>query len=259
MPSTRGAAAAAQATAAAATTTSVQPPQLSTARPLDGCSVAICGTIDGLNQARVNQAYLEPLGAALAKTVNAGVTHLITSQADFNKRVGKVKSAETHNIHIVSFNWLSDCLINSRREDESSYSLTTPAPAASPTNGNGQDSQVPAKRSAKAALSGDGGDDNDKASGTQQPPKKAKAEETKPEEEPLKEGKSKEAKVAEGQVAKSLDVVIPLDEGADRQLRRYEVYISDDGIIYDASLNQTNASNNNNKFYRIQVRACPIH
>ena len=31
------------------------------------------------------------------------------------------------------------------------------------------------------------------------------------------------------------------------------MYIGDDGTIYDAALNQTNAGNNNNKFYRIQL------
>ena len=31
------------------------------------------------------------------------------------------------------------------------------------------------------------------------------------------------------------------------------VYVDPEGIVYDASLNQTNAGNNNNKFYRIQV------
>lgn len=33
----------------------------------------------------------------------------------------------------------------------------------------------------------------------------------------------------------------------------HSVYVDDNGIIFDATLNQTNASNNNNKFYRIQL------
>lgn len=56
--------------------------------------------------------------------------------------------------------------------------------------------------------------------------------------------------VANGQVAASKALVIPLDEGCKAQ---GAVYIAPDGVIYDASLNQTNATNNNNKFYRIQV------
>ena len=33
----------------------------------------------------------------------------------------------------------------------------------------------------------------------------------------------------------------------------HRVYIGDDGMIYDAALNQTNAGENNNKFYRVQI------
>lgn len=32
-----------------------------------------------------------------------------------------------------------------------------------------------------------------------------------------------------------------------------DVYIDDNGLIWDAALNQTNAGNNNNKFYRVQL------
>ncbi|GAW25107.1 putative poly [ADP-ribose] polymerase [Rosellinia necatrix] len=81
--------------------------------------------------------------------------------------------------------------------------------------------------------------------------KEAAKEESK--EEPKAEPKEREAKVAEGQIAKSSDVKIPVDEGAQRELANYEVYIDDDGVIYDASLNQTNAGRNNNKFYRVQL------
>lgn len=37
----------------------------------------------------------------------------------------------------------------------------------------------------------------------------------------------------------------------------HTVYIDDSGLIWDATLNQTNAGNNNNKFYRMQVLVGP--
>jgi poly [ADP-ribose] polymerase len=44
---------------------------------------------------------------------------------------------------------------------------------------------------------------------------------------------------------------IPVDDGVEPG---YHVFVDpNSGIIYDASLNQTNATNNNNKFYRVQV------
>jgi len=82
----------------------------------------------------------------------------------------------------------------------------------------------------------------------------------KDEEEDVPVAKSKPAKskptkpepaLGEGQVAKRRDIQIPLDEGCPHVSST--VYIAPDGVIFDASLNQTNASNNNNKFYRIQV------
>ena len=48
----------------------------------------------------------------------------------------------------------------------------------------------------------------------------------------------------DGQKAVSHDINVPLDEGFNGTGK---VYLDDDGIIYDASLNQTNIGGNNNK------------
>jgi poly [ADP-ribose] polymerase len=67
-----------------------------------------------------------------------------------------------------------------------------------------------------------------------------------------KKAKTVAPKFGEGSVVKSKDIVIPLDDNC--FLTSYRVYVDDDGVVYDATLNQTNASHNNNKFYRVQVR-----
>jgi poly [ADP-ribose] polymerase len=67
-----------------------------------------------------------------------------------------------------------------------------------------------------------------------------------------KKAKTVAPKFGESSVVKSKDVVIPLDDNC--FLTSYQVYVDDDGVVYDATLNQTNASHNNNKFYRVQVR-----
>lgn len=51
----------------------------------------------------------------------------------------------------------------------------------------------------------------------------------------------------DGQRAVSHDIDVPIDEGFKQAAK---VYIDDDGIIFDASLNQTNIGGNNNKVYR---------
>ncbi|KAI1845674.1 hypothetical protein JX265_005364 [Neoarthrinium moseri] len=72
----------------------------------------------------------------------------------------------------------------------------------------------------------------------------------KPKTEPQPEAQSPE--LEDAQIAKP-GVKVPLDEEISGELIGFEVYIDDNGIIYDASLNQTNAGANNNKFYRVQL------
>ncbi|KAK3328628.1 poly-ribose polymerase-like protein [Cercophora scortea] len=86
------------------------------------------------------------------------------------------------------------------------------------------------------------------------PVKKEESEEDEPEPEPEPVAKVGKA-LGEGQVAKDKSIQVPLDQGCPYYASK--VYIGDDGVIYDASLNQTNASNNNNKFYRVQLLADP--
>ncbi|RBR06655.1 uncharacterized protein FIESC28_10970 [Fusarium coffeatum] len=75
-------------------------------------------------------------------------------------------------------------------------------------------------------------------------------------EDEVEENLKEEKQVAEGQFIKKKDAAIPLDEYC--TLPTYQVYVDPgSGLIYDASLNQTNAGNNNNKFYRIQVLKDP--
>lgn len=70
--------------------------------------------------------------------------------------------------------------------------------------------------------------------------------------EPKKPKITENAKIGDGQNAKSKVIAIDVDEYCSQP--QYKVYIDNsDGTIFDASLNQTNASANNNKFYKIQL------
>ncbi|KAK8089066.1 hypothetical protein PG997_004027 [Apiospora hydei] len=72
------------------------------------------------------------------------------------------------------------------------------------------------------------------------------------EAEPKTEPKTEPPAIGEAQIANpEAKLHIPVDEMF--PYAHYEVYIDDAGIIYDAALNQTNSSNNNNKFYRVQL------
>jgi poly [ADP-ribose] polymerase len=111
------------------------------------------------------------------------------------------------------------------KADETQYLLSSPAPSApvpAQTKANGSK-----KRAASSAAS----------PAPTQDAKKPKIVEN--------------AKVGDGQNAKSKKIAISIDEYC--PLASYQVYIDDDGTIWDASLNQTNAGKNNNKFYKVQV------
>ncbi|KAI0387336.1 PARP-domain-containing protein [Hypomontagnella monticulosa] len=212
--------------------------------PLQGCSIALTGTFTGYTHAVIVQDFLTPLGATLAKSVTATTSHLVATEADFNKPSVKVKAAQSHSIHIVSFLWLEDSLSQKTRMGEDSYSLDYPS-SQPLTNGS--------RKRANVGADSDNDDDEEEEEEAKPQPKKQKGKDVQVKAGKQEEKEVKEAKVAVGQIAKSRDVRIPLDEGAEKKYSSYEVYIDDDGVIYDASLNQTNATNNNNKFYRVQV------
>ncbi len=253
---------------------------------LDGCKLVLSGTFPGNTHASI-KAMAEALGATVATTVTDDATHLVASEADYNKPSPKVSKAQSLGIHIVGLDWLSLCEQNNTKEPEAGHLLGTSAqdddepaqadaskPASSQVNGTA--AAAATGRSRKRAIPA-----ADNASDTEAAPKakktkgrkaaaaKADANEdvemkdangvadAQPEEEETGKGKGKgkERAMGEGQLAKSKDMQIPLDEGCPFSTSR--VYIDDAGVIYDASLNQTNASNNNNKFYRIQVSRQP--
>ncbi|KAL9112482.1 MAG: hypothetical protein Q9227_003324 [Pyrenula ochraceoflavens] len=64
-------------------------------------------------------------------------------------------------------------------------------------------------------------------------------------------GKKKQAKQS-GQKAPSRKLDIPVDEGFGAGSDCH-VYVDDDGVIFNGTLNQTNVGNNNNKFYVLQL------
>ncbi|QBZ63443.1 hypothetical protein PoMZ_05124 [Pyricularia oryzae] len=263
--------------AAAAAAPSASQPASQSASPLEDCVVAISGAFPNLTQAQTKD-KITSLGGTVSPSVNNKTTHLITTEQDFLANTTKVKAATAKDILIVRYDWLSDCETKGKRLPEKQYDVSAKANAAQAVV-QSQQSQAAskAKGTKKRAASVASDDESDKDKG-KQPAKKRKAangkangkangnanatkQESEDESEPAKAKPAKGKKAVkkeveeepkvDGQVAKSKDVHVPLDEGC--LLSGYSVYIDSNGHIWDASLNQTNASNNNNKFYRLQV------
>jgi poly [ADP-ribose] polymerase 2/3/4 len=220
------------------------------AQPLAGCKIAVTGSFGpGVTQDSIKRES-EKLGATSATNIDKSTTHLISTQVDFDKPTAKVKKARDLDIHIVSYDWLTTCAKDNKRHAEDEFSLPHPGPTRPATS---------AKANGKRPASPDGADSADNSG---PPSKKPKANGSntrtrgKPAEHAVDTG---DANGESSSSAKPLN--IPVDEKIHEMtptLSSYVVYIDDDKTIWDASLNQSNSSANNNKFYRLQVCRCAV-
>jgi len=246
--------------------------------PLEGCKLAFSGAFRVVSQAAL-KAKAETLGATVSNTVTNDTTHLIATEAHYNKREPKVMQAISLGIPVVSMEWLTTCEKNSAKPTEKDYvpgvvipaqNGTSAQPVAQDSQADGSDTAATKSRkrsSDDANISDDKDTAAPKTKRTRGKNAAAKVEKADMKNEDVEmkdadnaagadsEKKNEKVKaekaVGEGQIAKSKDLKVPLDEGCPYITSK--VYIDDDGVIYDVSLNKTDASKNNNKFYRIQV------
>lgn len=233
---------------------------------MDGCFVILSGTFPGHTHASLHK-QLTAAGAIIAKTV-AAASHLVTTPEDFAKPSSKVAAAKSKDVPTVNIDWVWDSLEKGRQPVGPTYTFepTKKRPiavakasdddAADASSDDQLDNDVskPKKRkTAKDAKALKASADTASATPALNGPVKDESKPAKAEVE-----KKPKVALAEGGIANTKDLVVPVDPsvhfagglGAD-----FGVYIDPHGLIYDASLNQTNAQNNNNKFYIVQVRA----
>lgn len=207
------------------------------ASPLNGCSIATSGRFPGTTQS-VLQSRISDLGGIIANKVTADTSVLIATDKDFEAKSTKVAAAIANDIPIVSIDWLEETESSNTKADETQYSFVSPsANASSPASPVDAAAAVNGKK--RAASPGA----SHASSQTASQSKKRKTLEEKARDEKVK--------VGDGQNAKSKKIAVSVDEYC--TLPTYEVYIDNDGLVWDAALNQTNASANNNKFYKVQV------
>ncbi|PTB78739.1 PARP-domain-containing protein [Trichoderma longibrachiatum ATCC 18648] len=215
--------------------------------PLDGCVLAISGKFDTSKHTHASlEQLIRSLGGSVTKSVAKTTTHLVCSEDDFNSDSAKVAAAKTKDLPVVSLHWILEAEKLNKAVDPQPYIWGSAKAADSQADSKkrplvvskSDDDEEPEPKKAKTSTS--------KAKGAKGGKAKADAA-----PEPAPEAKE-EKQVAEGQFIKKKDAAIPVDEHC--PLLYNQVHIDPDtGLIYDASLNQTNASANNNKFYRIQV------
>lgn len=216
--------------------------------PLDGCVIAISGKFDNSKHTQASlEQLIKSLGGSVTKTVAKSTTHVVCSEDDYNNNTAKVAAGKAKDLPVVSPAWIFEAEKENKTIDPQTHVWGSDKSAGPQTNGK--------KRPIMVSKSDDDEEPEAKKAKTTKAAKGAKGKAKAADPEP--ESEEKEAsQVAEGQFIKKKDFTIPVDEHC--PLVHTVVYIDpDSGLIYDASLNQTNASNNNNKFYRVQVSLSP--
>lgn len=238
MPTRRQAAAAANAAPAA---------QL----PLEGITVTLTGKFDSYGYSQSSyQDLIKSLGGKVAASVTKACTHVVATEEEYLNNGNKVAAGFAGSRFVVNPQWAIDCRDESKKVDEANYEHSGPQISGANPNPNPRG----VKRSA-STLSNKG-TDTKKAKDTKtngvngsQGVSKTLIDDAKKEEKEARQ-------VAEGQFMKAKNTTIPVDEHC--PLSTWQVYVEPDtGMIWDASLNQSNSGKNANKFYRLQVGATP--
>ncbi|PYH94648.1 poly polymerase [Aspergillus ellipticus CBS 707.79] len=176
--------------------------------------IAVGGTFPGYKQADL-KSIVTRQGGKFSSTVTEECTHLITTEKEVANESVKYKQARNvYTCNIVSLDWLIDSDEAGKRLDEKDFLV--------------------------------GPDDKDEDSEEEKPKKRTL-------EEALgvkQDGTTKKFKDAQTIGTKALNV--PVDDLCPLKTT-YKVYIDSTGLIWDATLNQTSAANNANKFYRVQL------
>lgn len=228
--------------------------------PLEGRVLAISGKFDNSKHTHASlEQLVKSLGGSVTKSVTKTTTHVVCTEDDYNNNTAKVAAGKAKDLPLVSPEWIFESEKQNKTIDPQEHVWGSDSADPSDSQANGKkrplmvsksdDDEEPQAKKTKTAKG---------AKGSKAANGKAKAD-SDPESEAQPETKE-ESQVAEGQFIKKKNVAIPVDEHCPLS-SSYQVHIDpDSGLIYDASLNQTNASHNNNKFYRIQASLdCASH
>ncbi|GIK00388.1 hypothetical protein Aspvir_004411 [Aspergillus viridinutans] len=205
--------------------------------------IAVSGTFPGYKQADL-KAIVEGQGATFTSTVSEGCTHLITTQKEAEKGTVKYKQAcNLPGCEVVSLEWLLDSQKAGKPLASKTYLLTSGAASV------GQDQNGGASTSA-TATSAPTSPTAPKTNKRKLADANADAVDGVVDANGDSNGDEANKKQKDAQKASAKSLNVPIDEGCTMP---GAVFIEDSGLIWDATLNQTNSANNNNKFYRIQL------
>jgi poly [ADP-ribose] polymerase 2/3/4 len=216
-------------------------PPPSKALSLDGVTISFASYTPGirpeLDHKRISRLKTEiaSCGGTYTPAVNQ-CTHLIATQAQYDK--GNERVLEVRNkagVSVVLYAWLAQSLESDSPIDIDHYLLNKPAAKDADLDKDEQNDQ----------------NDQTPSPATKTLPKRPRKSEDDGENEA---GRTKKPKTTNSSEAppKIKSVNIPVDNEVPHP-ESYTVYVDDNGVIWDATLNKSDSTENNNKFYRVQV------
>ncbi|OQE36958.1 hypothetical protein PENCOP_c011G01823 [Penicillium coprophilum] len=235
--------------------------------------ISVGGTFPNFKQADL-KALIENQGATFSTAVTDDCTHLVTTEKDVEKQTTKYKQAsQLANCHVVPLSWLLESTKAKKPLAESNYFFGQTNQVSQVDNDTQQKTMdgsaslpVDNKRVTRnrgADVASVGTDAGSTPEGTQKNGANGKprlSEDKKPaskkrgsDEDTVKNGPNKKTKDTQKTATKAIRVLI--DEGFEAlgKLKDPKVYIDSAGLIWDATLSQTVAASNANKFYRVQL------
>ncbi|KAE8153467.1 poly polymerase catalytic domain-containing protein [Aspergillus avenaceus] len=204
--------------------------------------VVLSGSFSGYKQADL-KTIVEAKGATFSQTVTSDCTHLVTTQRDVDNETSKYKQAcKVYSCNIVSLQWLLESDEAKKPLPAKAYLLTPGKNDATQDDDQSEEDAADSKKKKKRTL--------EEVLEIEDPSKKkSRASE---EAEEIGEASSKGKKAKDAQKLSSKTSNVPVDGGCPLRFT-HSVYIDPEGLIYDATLNQTVSAKNNNKFYRVQL------
>ncbi|CAO1619741.1 unnamed protein product [Parajaminaea phylloscopi] len=221
--------------------------------PFEGCCIAISGSLKaGVTQAQVFEDIIEA-GGTQATYIEDTTTHLVVPNKPLQVSA-KVKEAQEAGIHIVTYQWVVDCLSLDKRQPESSYLAVQ---EEDESDSDASDTKAPRAKRARASVT----DDADGPSGRQRP-KRAKTSNSgngsskkAPSIQEISDSSEDEDEDQDDPAPKMKKATIkgraPVDERSG--LVDTHHVLEHQGVLYDCMLNQVDIGKNSNKFYVIQV------
>lgn len=194
------------------------------AASLSGCYIATSGRFPGTTQPALRQ-RISNLGGGIVSKVTSNTNILISSQKDFQTPSTKVAAATAIDIPIVSLDWLEHTESSGAKADEKNFLLKSPAshPTSAPDSSSAPVAANGKKRAASPSTA-------QSTLGQDQPASQSKKQKTL-----VKKTENGKATVGDGGNSKSKKIEVPVDEYC--PLFTYQVYIDNDGLIWDDSLN----------------------